>query len=113
MCRNITPLRGLEPPATGEEVEAAALQYVRKVGALSSVSAANAEAVQRAVARVAAATEDLLVELGPRRSPPKVQPPLRRRSAPSTPVPQRGSGPSSRATRASQAASAAPSTSSG
>jgi hypothetical protein len=82
MCRNITPLRGLEPPATGEEVEAAALQYVRKVGALSSVSQANAEAVQRAVARIAAATEDLLGELGPRRSPPRVQPPLRRRAAP-------------------------------
>lgn len=82
MCRNITPLRGLEPPATGAEVEAAALQYVRKVGALSGVSQANAEAVQRAVTRIAAATEDLLAELAPRRSPPKVQPPLRRRSAP-------------------------------
>jgi hypothetical protein len=81
MCRNITPLRGLEPPATREEIEAASLQYVRKVGSLSTVSAANAEAVQRAVTRIAAATEDLLAELAPRRSPPRVQPPLRRRAA--------------------------------
>jgi hypothetical protein len=72
MCRNITPLRGLEPPATREEIEA---------GSLSTVSAANAEAVQRAVTRIAAATEDLLAELAPRRSPPRVQPPLRRRAA--------------------------------
>jgi hypothetical protein len=78
MCRNITPLRGLEPPANREEVEAAALQYVRKVGSLSSVSAANQEAVDRAVERIAAATEDLLAELPERRVPPKTEPPLRR-----------------------------------
>ena len=78
MCRNITPLRGLAPPATRAEVEAAALQYVRKVGAMSSVSAVNQDAVARAVARVAEATEDLLAELTPRRQPPKVEPPLRR-----------------------------------
>jgi hypothetical protein len=81
MCRNITPLRGLAPPATRAEVEAAALQYVRKVGAMSSVSAANQDAVDRAVARVAEATEDLLAELTPRRQPPKVEPPLRRIAA--------------------------------
>ncbi len=78
MCRNITPLRGLAPPATQEEVEAAALQYVRKVGALSSVSAANQEAVDRAVARISEATLDLLEELPERRVPPKTDPPLRR-----------------------------------
>jgi len=81
MCRNITPLRGLAPPATRAEVEAAALQYVRKVGAMSSVSAVNQDAVARAVARVAEATEDLLAELTPRRQPPKVEPPLRRTAA--------------------------------
>ena len=81
MCRNITPLRGLAPPATREEVEAAALQFVRKVGSLSSVSAANAEAVDRAVQRIAEATEELLVELPPRKVPPKSEPPLRRIAA--------------------------------
>ncbi|HKY13514.1 MAG TPA: DUF2277 domain-containing protein [Microthrixaceae bacterium] len=78
MCRNITPLRGLEPEATRDEIEAAALQYVRKVGSLSSISDANREAVERAVARVAEATADLLVELPPRRQPPATLPPLRR-----------------------------------
>ena len=83
MCRNITPLRGLAPPATTEEIEAAALQYVRKVGALASVSEANRPAVERAVARVAEATLELLDELPERRVPPKVDPPLRRFAAPS------------------------------
>lgn len=81
MCRNITPLRGLAPPATTDEVEAAALQYVRKVGSLSSVSEANRPAVERAVARIAEATMDLLEELPERRVPPKVDPPLRRIAA--------------------------------
>ena len=78
MCRNITALRGLEPPATDEEVSAAALQYVRKVGGLTSVSKRNADAVARAVERIAAATTELLDELPVRRTPPKTVPPLRR-----------------------------------
>jgi hypothetical protein len=78
MCRNITALRGLEPAATPEEIRAAALQYVRKVGGLSSVSVRTQDAVDRAVARVAAATEELLAELPERRQPPPVEPPLRR-----------------------------------
>ncbi len=78
MCRNITALRGLEPPATDEEVAAAALQFVRKVGGLTSVSERNADAVGRAVEQIAAATTDLLAELPPRRSPPKTVPPMRR-----------------------------------
>ena len=78
MCRNITALRGLQPPANPEEVKAAALQFVRKVGALSSVSEANRDAVERAVARIAAATEDLIAELPERKVPPKTEPPLRR-----------------------------------
>jgi hypothetical protein len=80
MCRNITALRGLEPAATEQEIEAAALQYVRKVGGLTSVSARSQDAVARAVRRVADATADLLAELPERRQPPPVEPPLRRES---------------------------------
>ncbi|MBF6214082.1 DUF2277 domain-containing protein [Nocardia puris] len=78
MCRNITPLRGLEPAATTEEIEAAALQYVRKVGGLSSISAATRPAVDAAVADIAAITARLLAELPDRKVPPKTVPPLRR-----------------------------------
>lgn len=79
MCRNITPLRGLEPPATAVEVEAAARQYVRKVAAVSTAGQMATPAFELAVARVAAATSELLGALPPRRSPPTVVPPLRRR----------------------------------
>ncbi|HEX2038730.1 MAG TPA: DUF2277 domain-containing protein [Acidimicrobiales bacterium] len=78
MCRNITTLRGLEPEATSEEVEAAARQYVRKVSGVQAPSARTAEAVERAVREVAAATRALLQELPPRQSPPPTVPPLRR-----------------------------------
>lgn len=78
MCRNITALRGLEPAATPEEIQAAALQYVRKVGGLSSVSAANRAAVDAAVAEIAATTTRLLADLPERKVPPKSVPPLRR-----------------------------------
>jgi hypothetical protein len=78
MCRNITALRGLEPPATDEEIAAAALQYVRKVGALSSISPATRDAVDRAVAEIAATTTRLLAELPQRKVPPQKEPPLRR-----------------------------------
>ena len=78
MCRNITALRGLEPPATDEEIAAAALQYVRKVGALSSISPTTRAAVDRAVAEIAATTTRLLTELPERRVPPAKVPPLRR-----------------------------------
>lgn len=81
MCRNITALRGLEPPATDEEVAAAALQYVRKVAALSSVSEAVRPAVDEAVTAIAAATHRLLAELPARRVPPRTEPPLRRLAA--------------------------------
>jgi hypothetical protein len=82
MCRNITPLRGLEPAATSEEISAAALQYVRKVAGLSTVTPRTADAVDRAVERIAQATMDLIDELPERRTPPAKVPPLRRRSAP-------------------------------
>ncbi len=78
MCRNITTLRGLEPDATEQEIRAAALQYVRKVGGISKVSARTEDAVDRAVDIIAAATLDLIAELPPRRNPPKTEPPLRR-----------------------------------
>jgi hypothetical protein len=78
MCRNITELRGLEPPATGEEIAAAARQYVRKVSGLTHPSSANAEAFEAAVAEVAATTTRLLDALPTRRQPPKTSPPLRR-----------------------------------
>jgi hypothetical protein len=78
MCRNITTLRGLEPAATPEEVEAAARQYVRKVSGVQSTSAATAEPFERAVAAVTAATTELLASLPPRKVPPRTEPPLRR-----------------------------------
>jgi hypothetical protein len=74
MCRNITTLRGLEPPATSEEIEAAARQYVRKISGVTRPTPATSEAV----ATVARATAEVLSELPPRRQPPKADPPLRR-----------------------------------
>lgn len=78
MCRNITELRGLEPPATAQEIAAAARQYVRKVSGITHPSAANAEAFEAAVTEVTATTTRLLDALPPRRQPPKTMPPLRR-----------------------------------
>lgn len=63
MCRNIRPLNNFEPPATSQEVQAAALQYVRKVSGATRPSQANAAAFEEAVAEVAAATERLLGRL--------------------------------------------------
>ena len=63
MCRNIHQLHNFEPPATHDEVHAAALQYVRKVAGSTRPSQANQAAFDRAVAAVAAATAELLEEL--------------------------------------------------
>ena len=63
MCRNIRTLHNFEPPATEEEVRSAALQYVRKVSGSTKPSQANAEAFDRAVEAVAAATTELLASL--------------------------------------------------
>jgi hypothetical protein len=63
MCRNIRPLHNFEPPATSEEVQAAALQYVRKVSGSSAPSQANRAAFDRAVAEVAEVTGRLLGSL--------------------------------------------------
>ncbi len=81
MCRNITTLRGLEPPATAEEIEAAARQYVRKVSGVQKVSERTEEAFELAVRRVTEATAELLAVLPPRQQPPKNDPPLRRLAA--------------------------------
>jgi hypothetical protein len=63
MCRNIRVLHNFEPPATQDEVHGAALQYVRKISGSASPSQANAEAFERAVEAVTAATRTLLDEL--------------------------------------------------
>lgn len=63
MCRNIRVLHNFEPPATEDEVHAAALQYVRKVSGSTRPSAANQEAFDRAVHEIAHLTRHLLDEL--------------------------------------------------
>ena len=63
MCRNIRQLHNFEPPATSDEVHDAALQYVRKISGSTKPSQANAEAFDRAVDEVAAATQALLDEM--------------------------------------------------
>jgi hypothetical protein len=81
MCRNITTLRGLEPEATAEEIEAAARQYVRKVSGVQTTSLHTGAAFELAVSKVAEATTELLAALPPRRQPPSTVPPARRRAA--------------------------------
>ncbi|HWE54941.1 MAG TPA: DUF2277 domain-containing protein [Acidimicrobiales bacterium] len=78
MCRNITTLRGLEPPATDEEVEAAARQFVRKISGVQKTGPGTEEAFERAVQAIATVAADLLADLPPRRQPPPTLPPLRR-----------------------------------
>jgi hypothetical protein len=78
VCRNITTLRGLQPEATEDEIEAAARQYVRKVSGVQATSSHTEEPFELAVRRVAEATADLLGALPPRRQPPPTLPPLRR-----------------------------------
>jgi hypothetical protein len=63
MCRNIRTLHNFEPPATGDEIRASAIQYVRKISGFTKPSRANAEAFERAVDDVAAVTSRLLDEL--------------------------------------------------
>ena len=70
MCRNIHTLHNFEPPATEEEVRAAALQYVRKISGSTKPSKANEEPFARAVEAVAAASAQLLSELSTS-APPK------------------------------------------
>lgn len=78
MCRNITTLRGLEPPATDEEITAAALQFVRKVTGVTKVSDTTRAPVEQATQEIADIVTHLLEALPDRRQPPKTVPPLRR-----------------------------------
>jgi hypothetical protein len=70
MCRNIRTLHNFDPPATDEEIQASALQYVRKISGSTKPSQANAEAFDEAVEAVAAVTRDLLDQLVTK-APPK------------------------------------------
>ena len=63
MCRNIRTLHNFEPPATEDEIEAAASQYVRKISGTTRPSKMNEEAFARAVEEVAAASSRLLASL--------------------------------------------------
>jgi hypothetical protein len=63
MCRNIRQLHNFEPPATGDEIHAAALQYVRKVSGQTKPSKANEAAFARAVEEIAHVTHHLLADL--------------------------------------------------
>ena len=78
MCRNITTLRGLEPLATPQEIEAAARQYVRKISGVQKTSPATDAAFERAVLTITQASTQLLRDLPPRKQPPPTLPPLRR-----------------------------------
>lgn len=74
-------LRGLQPSATAEEIEAAARQYVRKVSGVQKTSDATVAPFEAAVVAVAAATTELLAALPERKVPPPTEPPLRRIAA--------------------------------
>jgi hypothetical protein len=63
MCRNIRTLYNFDPPATDEEVRAAALQYVRKISGFTKPSRANEDAFERAIEAVAQASAELLEAL--------------------------------------------------
>ena len=63
MCRNIKVLYNFEPPTTSDEVEAAALQYVRKVSGMTKPSQANEDVFNRAVHEIAHITQHLLEDL--------------------------------------------------
>jgi hypothetical protein len=63
MCRSIKPLHNYAPPSTAEDIEAAALQYVRKISGMTRPARVNQEAFDRAVAAVTEASARLLEEL--------------------------------------------------
>lgn len=63
MCRNIRPLNNFEPPASNDEVHAAALQYVRKIAGTTKPSSANEEAFAKAVELITAASRELIDSL--------------------------------------------------
>jgi hypothetical protein len=65
MCRSIKTLRGVEPPASADDIQAAALQYVRKISGYRQPAQRNREAFEAAVAEISAVTGRLLGELQP------------------------------------------------
>jgi hypothetical protein len=69
MCRSIKTLRNVEPPATGDDISAAALQFVRKVSGYRKPSRANEEVFNRAIVEISGSVEKLLSELDPTRKP--------------------------------------------
>lgn len=69
MCRNIKPLYNFEPPATNEEVRAAAVQFVRKISGFKAPSKANEQAFERAVQEIAAASSKLFESLETKSKP--------------------------------------------
>ncbi len=81
MCRNITELRGLEPPATHIEIRAAAEQFVRKVSGVPKPPPALAARYLATIDAIAAEMTALLTDLPARRQPPPIDPPLRRIAA--------------------------------
>jgi hypothetical protein len=72
MCRSIRPLFNFAPPATPEEIHAAALQYVRKVSGTRTPNAKNLQIFEQAVERIAQATADLVASLETK-APPKTR----------------------------------------
>ena len=80
MCRNITVLRGLEPPATAAEIDDAARQFIRKVGGITSPGLLARPDVVRAIDLVSVATKELLEGLSPRRGAAPEHPGRRRRT---------------------------------
>lgn len=69
VCRNIRPLYNFEPPATEEEIRAAALQFVRKISGFAKPTAGNQEAFNRAVDEIAQASATLLASLATTAAP--------------------------------------------
>ena len=70
MCRNIKPLYNFKPAATDEEIEAAAIQFVRKISGFNKPSAANAEVFDAAVEEITSVSKNLLATLKTN-APPK------------------------------------------
>lgn len=70
MCRNIRQLHNFAPPATEQEIEAAAIQFVRKISGFAKPSAANSEAFNAAIAEITSVSKKLLAELKTN-APPK------------------------------------------
>ncbi len=77
MCRSILELRGLEPPATDDEIEASARQFIRKVSGIRHPKGEVVAPFESAVVAVAKETRALLAVLPERRQPPKKVPPNR------------------------------------